>query len=275
MAWTKPAFPFDSERFLPRNAERSSGGQLGFSIERSDLQDTFELLPSGRIDRVSTSGRSNKIGILLADSAIASVTLSGGMESTSVMNTSYSDFSTGDRSTTECGPSHMTAAEIEDLVSRTAQSYGVDPKLAKAIIFTESRFDRNRNSPKGARGPMQLVPATASELGVDEICDPASNIDGGVRHLKLLLEEFQNPILAAAAYNAGAQAVYDSGGVPPFSETIRYVADVINHQMGLQVLRQKPASGNGADSGSASTNKMANDVIGARGGRFIKGVMQF
>ena len=69
--------------------------------------------------------------------------------------------------------------------------------------------------------------------------------------------------------------MYDSGGVPPFSETIRYVADVINHQMGLQVLRHKPASGNGADSGSASTNKMANDVIGARGGRFIKGVMQF
>ncbi|KJF70244.1 lytic transglycosylase (plasmid) [Agrobacterium arsenijevicii] len=169
----------------------------------------------------------------------------------------------------------MTAAEIEELVERTAQSYGVDPGFAKAITWVESRFDRNRNSQQGARGPMQLMPATASELGVKEICDPASNIDGGVRHLKLMLEEFKNPILAAAAYNAGAQAVYDSGGVPPFGETVRYVADVINHQMGLKKPRKAAARGIAADTITPSANEIASDVIGARGSRFIKGVMQF
>jgi hypothetical protein len=122
---------------------------------------------------------------------------------------------------------------------------------------------------------MQLMPATASELGVKEICDPASNIDGGVRHLKLMLEQFQNPILAAAAYNAGAQAVYDSGGVPPFGETVRYVAAVVNHQMGLQIPRKNRAGGSIAGNGSPSANQFASDVIGARGSRFIKGVMQF
>jgi soluble lytic murein transglycosylase-like protein len=169
----------------------------------------------------------------------------------------------------------MTAAEIEELIERTAQSYGVDPGFAKAIAWVESRFDRNRNSQQGARGPMQLMPATASELGVKEICDPASNIDGGVRHLKVMLEEFKNPILAAAAYNAGAQAVYDNGGVPPFGETVRYVAAVINRQMGLQIPRKDRARGNIGGNEAPSANEIASDVIGARGSRFIKGVMQF
>ena len=80
----------------------------------------------------------------------------------------------------ECSPSPMTASEIARIVVATADKHGVDPEFALAVATAESRLDRFRNSPKGARGPMQLMPATAERFGVGDICDPVSNIDGGV-----------------------------------------------------------------------------------------------
>ncbi|URK89454.1 lytic transglycosylase domain-containing protein (plasmid) [Rhizobium sp. RCAM05350] len=121
---------------------------------------------------------------------------------------------------------------------------------------------------------MQLMPDTALGLGVRDACDPASNIDGGVRHLRALIDEFKNPLVVAAAYNAGSRAIYGSGGIPPYGETIRYVAAVINRQLGLQL----QARGDGK---AISTNKarlfdeQASDVIGARGSQFVNGVMHF
>ena len=76
---------------------------------------------------------------------------------------------------------------------RDRRGLGVDPEFAKAIAWAESRYDQIRNSPKGARGPMQLMPSTAIGLGVQDPCDPKSNVDGGIRHLRALIEEFQNP----------------------------------------------------------------------------------
>ncbi|WP_411196287.1 lytic transglycosylase domain-containing protein [Rhizobium sp.] len=275
IASESPAFSFDSARFYSSDIHSADFGASGVSVGQRSEKDTFELAPSGRIDKVSSDTISNTNGSFKPRSSLPTDISDTNAKPARNVNTSYSDTRIAHGSMSECGPSPMTALEIEELVARTAQAYGVDPSLAKAITWAESRFDRNRNSEQGARGPMQLMPATASELGVREICDPVSNIDGGIRHLKLLLEEFQNPILAAAAYNAGAQAVYDNGGVPPFGETIRYVASVINHQMGLQVPRKNRARGNTAGIGTPSTNEMASDVIGARGSRFIKGVMQF
>ena len=170
----------------------------------------------------------------------------------------------------------MTPAEIERLVGSTAEVYEVDPRFAKAITWAESRFDRVRNSPKGARGPMQLMPNTALQLGVDDICDPVLNIDGGVRRLKALLDEFQNPLLAAAAYNAGSQAIYDHGGVPPYGETISYVASVINHQLGLAA---HPVRANAraiaASDNPSKSDEESSDLFAAKGGRFVNGVMHF
>ncbi|KQY18555.1 lytic transglycosylase [Rhizobium sp. Root482] len=170
----------------------------------------------------------------------------------------------------------MTPAEIEKLVGSTAEAYDVDPRFAKAITWVETRFDRARNSPKGARGPMQLMPETALQLGVDDVCDPVSNIDGGVRRLKALLDEFQNPLLAAAAYNAGSRAIYDHGGIPAYGETIRYVASVINHQLGLpaQPVGAKAHATVSKDNSSMS-NEETNGVFGAKGSRFVNGVMHF
>lgn len=170
----------------------------------------------------------------------------------------------------------MTPAEIERLVGSTSEVYEVDPRFAKAITWAESQFDRVRNSPKGARGPMQLMPKTALQLGVDDICDPVLNIDGGVRRLKALLDEFQNPLLAAAAYNAGSQAIYDHGGVPPYGETISYVASVINHQLGLAAhpVRANARAIAPSDNPSRSDEE-TSDLFAAKGGRFVNGVMHF
>jgi len=273
-----PVYAFDFTRFYTDDVRSEETETSKDHVRGLVSRDTFELAPSGRIDRISDTDESNTDGFDVSQDGFPTNTTTGNrseVDQAAVLNTSYSVAHDVNGLPSECGPSPMSVAEIEDLVGRTAQSYGVDPGFAKAIAWTESRFDRNRNSQQGARGPMQLMPTTAAGLGVTDICDPVANIDGGVRHLKLMLEEFQNPILAAAAYNAGAQAVYDSGGVPPFGETVRYVAAVINHQMGLKMPRKAAALGNAAGTVTPSTNEMASDVIGARGSRFIKGVMQF
>jgi hypothetical protein len=278
MIWHGPAFPFDYQRFSTETTHSEGAGAYTAYGGEVRQRDTFELAPSGKVDKipVAIDLNTNVPDITQIDSPrkeISSRQLNENL--IGELNTSYSSSVPRTGANGECGPSTMTAAEIEDLVGRTAQTYGVDPALAKAIAWTESRFDRNRSSRKGARGPMQLMPATATGLGVNEICDPVSNIDGGIRHLKLMLDEFPNPLLAVAAYNAGAQAVYDNGGVPPFAETVRYVAAVINHQMGLQLPSRPSTRGNASASGSPSASEMASDVLGARGSRFVKGVMQF
>lgn len=134
----------------------------------------------------------------------------------------------------ECGPSPATPAEITRLVVEAAQRHKVDVGFAVAVATAESRLDRLRNSPKGARGPMQLMPETAERFGVADICDPEDNIDGGVRYLRELTDEFRNPLLVAAAYNAGEGRVREHGGIPPFKETFGYIAEVLNIQMGLE-----------------------------------------
>jgi soluble lytic murein transglycosylase-like protein len=108
---------------------------------------------------------------------------------------------------------------------RSASQYNaVDESLIRAIIHAESAYQPDAQSPKGAQGLMQLMPATQAELNVADPFDPDDNIHGGTRYLSQLLEEFDgNYELAAAAYNAGPQAVYKYGGIPPYDETLEYV----------------------------------------------------
>lgn len=175
----------------------------------------------------------------------------------------------------ECGPSPATPEEITRLVIQAAQRHRVDVGFALAVVTAESRLDRLRNSPKGARGPMQLMPATAERFGVGDICDPAENIDGGVRYLRELVDEFRNPLLVAAAYNAGEGRVRQHGGIPPFQETVGYVAEVLNIQMGLEgtapTARERGA---GTDEQQAASS--ASGVITSRERRqWVGGVMHF
>ncbi len=113
-----------------------------------------------------------------------------------------------------------------------AEEFNVDPALVRAVIHAESAFNASALSPKGAQGLMQLMPATAEELGVRNAMAAPENIRGGVNYLAQMLKRFNGDItLATAAYNAGPGAVGRHGGVPPYAETRAYVERVsILHQ---------------------------------------------
>ena len=113
-------------------------------------------------------------------------------------------------------------------VREAAERHGVPEALITAVIRVESGFNPQAVSRKGARGLMQLMPGTASMLGVRDSFDPRQNIDGGVRHLRGLIDRFGNDLkLALAAYNAGEQAVANHRGIPPYPETRDYVTKVL------------------------------------------------
>jgi soluble lytic murein transglycosylase len=113
------------------------------------------------------------------------------------------------------------------VIRAAAERYGLDARLVEAIVQTESAGNPTAVSPKGARGLMQLMPERAQELGVRDSFDPVQNVDGGVRHMRDLLQRFGGDLtLALAAYNAGEAAVRAHGGVPPYAETREYVRRV-------------------------------------------------
>jgi soluble lytic murein transglycosylase-like protein len=114
-----------------------------------------------------------------------------------------------------------------DEIAAAATQYGVDESIVRAIIHAESAFNPNALSRVGAQGLMQLMPATARRFGVGNAFDPGQNIRGGVQYLAFLLKRFNGDLrLVAAGYNAGEGAVDKYRGVPPYSETQRYVQRV-------------------------------------------------
>jgi soluble lytic murein transglycosylase-like protein len=122
----------------------------------------------------------------------------------------------------------ITVADIKAHIRDVAARYAVSPRLVAAIVEAESEFNPRAESRRGARGLMQLMPATATSLQVEDAFDPRSNIDGGVRHLRRLMDRFDGDLpVVLAAYNAGEQAVIQHGGVPPYRETRRYVRRIL------------------------------------------------
>ena len=113
-----------------------------------------------------------------------------------------------------------------ELVSLTAARHGVDARVVDAVIQVESAYHSRAVSPKGARGLMQVMPATGRQYGALDLFDPKVNLDAGVQHLKKLLSRYDLP-LALAAYNAGEAAVDRFGGIPPFRETQDYVSRIL------------------------------------------------
>lgn len=125
------------------------------------------------------------------------------------------------------GGAALPREAAKELVGRIATEEDFYPDFVLSVAKVESRYDSTALSDKGAYGLMQLMPDTARRFGVDR-CDPAGNVRGGIRYLKALHARYRNPFFILAAYNAGEEAVRRGRGVPPFPETVRFVADVMN-----------------------------------------------
>jgi soluble lytic murein transglycosylase-like protein len=124
-------------------------------------------------------------------------------------------------------PASRGATAYDSLIREHAERHGISPDLVRAVIQAESGFNPWAVSPKGAMGLMQLMPATARELGVNNPFHPDDNIRGGVWYLATLLERFdQDVVRALAAYNAGPGRVERYNGVPPYRETQDYVKKI-------------------------------------------------
>ncbi len=122
--------------------------------------------------------------------------------------------------------SSRSKTNLDGLINRIASRYDLDPKLIRAVIRAESNGNPKAVSSAGAKGLMQLIDSTATDMGVRDVFDPAQNIEGGARYLRKLLDEFGDIKLALAAYNAGPEAVKRYGGIPPYPETVSYVRTV-------------------------------------------------
>jgi len=128
-------------------------------------------------------------------------------------------------------PFKQRAKSFDQYIAGAAKSYDLDPALIKAVIHAESAFDPNATSHAGAEGLMQLMPATAKSHGVRDSFNARQNIMGGSRHLRYLMDKYnENTTLALAAYNAGEVPVRKYKGVPPYKETQNYVKKVIRLQ---------------------------------------------
>jgi hypothetical protein len=135
-----------------------------------------------------------------------------------------------------------SAIDLNEAVNSASGRYRLDPDLVNSVIKAESGFNVRALSPKGAQGLMQLMPGTASQLGVPNAFDPRANIDGGTRYLRELLERYNFDLVKAlAAYNAGPQRVEQFGGVPPYYETRRYVARIVKDFNKKKAAQEKSA----------------------------------
>lgn len=171
------------------------------------------------------------------------------------------------------GAAPAAGGDFSSFVQSEAQRLGVRPDLALKLMHQESRGRADAVSPKGARGPFQLMPATAAELGVD-IDDPHQNITGGLTYLKKQIDDFGgDERLGLAAYNAGPGAVRKHGGVPPFRETQDYVASILGDeplaggagQDDISSLSddelERLAAGGGADTSTANPDPVGEAVF--------------
>ena len=129
------------------------------------------------------------------------------------------------------------------MIDNISDQHHLDPDFISSVIHAESGFNQRAVSPKGAQGLMQLMPGTASKLGVSNAFDPRANVEGGTRYLSELLQRYNFDVVKAlAAYNAGPQRVQQYGGVPPYYETRTYVARIVRDYNRKKIAERKAAA---------------------------------
>ena len=162
------------------------------------------------------------------------------------------------------------APPLNEVVNVASAAYHLDPDLVNSVIHAESGFNAHAVSPKGARGLMQLMPGTASQLGVNDSFDPQANVTGGSRYLRELLERYDFDLVKAlVAYNAGPERVEQYRGVPPFRETRAYVARIVHEYNTKKTAQEKAAKQKAASARAPSKapskapNKTSNGAQGS------------
>jgi soluble lytic murein transglycosylase-like protein len=157
----------------------------------------------------------------------------GSASATGATSGSSTDFASALQNATASAASTTTTSggtQYEALIQQAAERNGVDPAVLHGLIQQESNFDPSAQSSAGATGLTQLMPGTATSVGVSNPLDAAESIEGGARYLGRLMNEFSgNTTDALAAYNAGPAAVKQYGGVPPYAETESYVSKVLGY----------------------------------------------
>jgi hypothetical protein len=139
-------------------------------------------------------------------------------------------------------PEAKPPMSIPEAVNAASDKHQIDADLINSVIHAESAFNPRARSSKGALGLMQLMPQTASQLGVKDAYDPAANVDGGTQYLRELLEKYNGDLIKAlAAYNAGPGRVQQFRGVPPYRETQAYVARIVREFNQKKLAQQKAA----------------------------------
>lgn len=158
----------------------------------------------------------------------------------------------------QAAPQSVTALSrqgLSDVVNGAGERHQIDPDFINSVIRAESGFHQNAVSKKGAQGLMQLMPGTASQLGVSNAFDPHANVDGGTKYLRELLEKYNYDVpKALAAYNAGPQRVDRYHGVPPYYETQSYIARIIR-DYNRKKLAENPALAQKTSGRKAITNR--------------------
>ena len=166
-------------------------------------------------------------------------------------------------------PQALKPQELNEVINSISDQHHLDPDFISSVIHAESGFNQHAVSPKGAQGLMQLMPGTASKLGVSNAFDPRANVEGGTRYLSELLERYNFDVIKAlAAYNAGPQRVQQYGGVPPYYETRTYVARIVRDYNRKKIAEQKAA----AAAAKAGRNKPAASTPAAARPASVAGV---
>jgi hypothetical protein len=156
-------------------------------------------------------------------------------------------------------PTPKSPVRLDDVIHDISDRHHLDPDLVNSVIHAESGFNPRAVSPKGARGLMQLMPQTASNMGVSNAFDPSANVEGGTRYLRELLERYNFDLVKAlAAYNAGPERVEQYHGVPPYRETRSYVARIVR-----DFNRKKLDEGKAAKAKAAKTHPAAKGTHAA------------